>query len=355
MHIRSARGFRGAGALVLLFLIPISLRAQATGATISGTVTGATGKPVPGARVTATNLATGQSKQAETNGKGFYSFSDLAAGKYAISASAIALNSKTETVTLTAGAKQTGNFALVSALSLSSLGFSAAQTQGSPKEQALLNKRSHMLQVHQKLGLIAAIPMVATVVTSFRAHGRHTTASARDLHIALGSATEGLYWATAYYAIFAPKVKGVKARGAIRFHKAMAWIHGPGMILTPVLGAMAESQLNQGERLHGAAKYHGDVALVTAVAYGLALVSIARPHLLANMGHDAGAIFGFHHSGTENASKRDAKPGVEAAARDSSRARSDLAFAKNAQKQIPPAFGTTAGEHPARNDRQRTQ
>ena len=36
----------------------------------------------------------------------------------------------------------------------------------------------------------------------------------------------------------------------IRFHEALAWIHGPGMILTPVLGAMAYKQENAGEKVH---------------------------------------------------------------------------------------------------------
>lgn len=300
MFAQPARKAFGIGLLFLFFFIPVSSHAQARGATVSGTVTGATGKPVPNAKVTVRNLATGQSREAQTNAAGAYRLANLPPGKYTISAAAVALNPGTKTVTVAAGAKQTVDFALTAALSLQSLGFSTSQTQGNAKEQALLNKRSHMLQIHQKLGLITAIPMVATVLTSFRAHGRHSTASKRDLHIALGSTTATLYFATAYYAIFAPKVAGVKARGSIRFHKAMMWIHLPGMILTPILGGMAESQLNQGERLHGAAKYHGDVALVTAVAYGLALVSIAKPRLIGDMGRGFRSAFHFHHSSAGN-------------------------------------------------------
>ncbi|HVB34993.1 MAG TPA: carboxypeptidase-like regulatory domain-containing protein [Patescibacteria group bacterium] len=304
MHARGAKIAFAWGFLALLFLVPIPSRAQSAGATVSGTVTGATGKPVPGAQVSVRNLTTGQSRQAQTSAAGSYNLSNLAPGEYEISASAVALNTQTEKLTLGAGAKQTMNFALTAELSLQDLGFSASQTQGNAREQALLNKRSHMLQVHQKLGLITAFPMIATVVTSFGAHGRHSTgaSASRDLHIGLGSATAGLYAATAYYAIFAPKVAGVKARGPIRFHKAMAWIHGPGMILTPILGAMAESQLNQGEKLHGIAKYHGDVALVTAVAYGLALLSETKPNWIPGLGHHVASAFGFHHRAAANAS-----------------------------------------------------
>jgi Carboxypeptidase regulatory-like domain len=295
MRCRAAKLAFGSVFLVIFFLIPAASRAQASGATVSGTVTGVSGKPVPGAKVSAKNLTTGQSKQTETNAAGDYTLSDLAPGQYEVSASAIALNTQTTTLTLAAGAKQTTNFALNAALSLGSLGFTPAQTQGSAQEQALLNKRSHMLQVHQKLGLITTIPLVATVVTAFRAHGRNSSASSRDLHIGLGSATAGLYFATAYYAIFAPKVPGVKSRGPTRFHKAMMWIHLPGMIATPILGAMAESQTNQGEKLHGAAKYHGQVALVTAIAYGLALLSETKPSWIPGLTHHASSAFEFHH------------------------------------------------------------
>jgi len=75
--------------------------------------------------------------------------------------------------------------------------------------------------------------------------------------------TGDLYFITAYYAIRAPRVPGTNTRGPIRFHKAMAWIHGPGMILTPILG-VAYSQKSNGEKVHGIAAAHGPVAFVTS-------------------------------------------------------------------------------------------
>jgi hypothetical protein len=71
-----------------------------------------------------------------------------------------------------------------------------------------------------------------------------------------------------------PTVPGTATRGQIRLHKTLAWIHGPGMILTPILGAMAFSQENNGERVHGIAKAHSAVATVTYVAFGLAVASV---------------------------------------------------------------------------------
>jgi hypothetical protein len=161
--------------------------------------------------------------------------------------------------------------------SLQDLGFSPAVTRGSAKEQALLNKRSHMLQIHQKLGLLTTIPLVATVFTGPGAKGHHGqpgSATGRDVHAGLGALTAGMYFTSAYYAIRAPKLPGVKTRGNVRLHKAMAWIHGPGMVITPILGAIAFSQVSKGERVHGIAKYHAWAAYTTTGAYGVAILSV---------------------------------------------------------------------------------
>ena len=162
-----------------------------------------------------------------------------------------------------------------SAPSLTDLGFPPEATQSNAKEQALLDKRTHMLKVHQRMGLIATIPMMAAIFSSAGAAGKGSDPTGRDLHLALGAVAGDLYFITAYYAIRAPKPPGTETRGPIRFHKAMAWIHGPGMILTPILGAMAYDQKNNGEKVHGIASAHVPVAIVTAGAFGAALLSVS--------------------------------------------------------------------------------
>jgi len=159
--------------------------------------------------------------------------------------------------------------------SLGDLGFPPEQTQPNPKEQALLDKRTHMLKVHQRLAFITLFPLAATVISSVGAGGRDTSRTSRDVHTALGAVTGDLYFTAAYYAIRAPRVPGTKTRGPIRVHKALAWIHGPGMILTPILGAMAFNEKSKGEKVHGIAAWHGPVAIVTAGAYGAAFVAIS--------------------------------------------------------------------------------
>lgn len=170
---------------------------------------------------------------------------------------------------------QTGKNEEKTGPSLEDLGFPPEQTKPDPKMQALLDKRTHMLKIHQRMGLITTAPLLATLIASVNAGGKNTSNTDRTVHTVLGATTADLYFITAYYAIRAPRIPGTKTRGPIRFHKAMAFIHGPGMILTPILGAMAYSQKSKGEKVHGIASAHGPVAIVTAGAFGAALLSVS--------------------------------------------------------------------------------
>jgi hypothetical protein len=153
--------------------------------------------------------------------------------------------------------------------------FPTDQAQGNAQDQARLDRRSHMLKMHQRYGLITLGAMAATIAVSGLAGGKNNTATGRDIHGALGSVTADMYFMAAYYAIRAPRIPGTPVRGPIRLHKALAWVHGPGMILTPILGAMALAQEQNGEKVHGIAKAHSAVAAVTYTSFGLAILSVA--------------------------------------------------------------------------------
>jgi hypothetical protein len=291
----------GVGIVLVSLLVTKPLRAQDATTTLSGTITNVSGEIVPSAKISIKNVATGQSSETQTNSTGHYAVPNLMAGEYEVSVVAKGFATKLDNLTLAGDAPQTLNLTLsadsaqpqapamaapseslpnapsstATQPSLGDLGFTPEQTQGNAKEQALLDKRTHMLKIHQRMGLITTIPLLATLITSVNAGGKSTSATSRDLHTALGAVTGDLYFITAYYAIRAPRVAGTETRGPIRVHKALAWIHGPGMVLTPILGIMAYDQKSNGEKVHGIASAHGPVAIVTAGAFGAALLSVS--------------------------------------------------------------------------------
>jgi hypothetical protein len=291
------------GVVLIALLTANPLRAQDTTATLSGKVTDSSGVVVPNAKVTVKKLSTGESAETQTDSAGAYTAS-LAPGDYEVSVTVESLGANVAKTTLTSGATQTVDLILnplpprpdvlaglptpqpsqnlpnapstsKTAPSLEDLGFSKSEQEGNARQQALLDKRTHMLKIHQRMGLITTAPLLATLITSVNAGGKNTSTTSRDVHTALGAVTADLYFITAYYAIRAPKPPGTETRGPIRLHKALAWIHGPGMILTPILGIMAFDQKNKGEKVHGIAAAHGPVAIVTAGAFGAALLSVS--------------------------------------------------------------------------------
>jgi hypothetical protein len=164
--------------------------------------------------------------------------------------------------------------------SLSDLGLTPQQVHGDDRQQALLDKRTEMLKIHQRLGLITVIPVAAACISSAGAppqRDKPGSTASRDVHVALGGVAVGMYAATAFYAIRAPKVSNEPARGGIKLHKYLIYIHAPGMILTPVLGAMAFNQANSGEKVHGIASAHSAVAWATAGSYVAAIVAVSWP------------------------------------------------------------------------------
>ena len=279
--------------VVCLFatLAPFLVAQTAETGTLMGKLVDASGAAVATAKVTAVSADTGQAQTATTGADGVYRFT-LPPGNYRVkfeAAGFVSVEIPSTTVPasgaavldrkLEVGAQSNEQTTAKSPEkpaepSMNDLGFPSDQTAGNAAEQARLDKRSHMLKIHQRLGLITAGALVATLVLSNGAAGKNSTASGRELHAAVGGLTAGLYMTTASFAIFAPKVPGTKTRGSIRLHKALAYIHGPGMILTPILGALAYDERNRGEKVHGIASAHGAVATVTAIAYGAAMLSV---------------------------------------------------------------------------------
>lgn len=127
-----------------------------------------------------------------------------------------------------------------------------------------LQKRSTMLQWHQWLGIAALIPMAGNYIIGA---GSPLDAQTRDLHTAFGISAAALYFTSASFAIFAPKPEGVKDTGSTKWHRYLSYVHFPLMIAVPILGSIARSQAENGEKLHGAASLHGPASSLLLGTY----------------------------------------------------------------------------------------
>ena len=87
-----------------LFTSPVPVLAQVINATLSGTVTDATGALVPGVGITARNTDTGVASTNVTNESGTYFFGSLQPGPYEVSAALPGF--QTQTIRLSLGTSQ---------------------------------------------------------------------------------------------------------------------------------------------------------------------------------------------------------------------------------------------------------
>ena len=167
------------------------------------------------------------------------------------------------------------------------------QTRADLDAQHRLDRRTHDLKVHQTLGLITLAPIAAACLSSGLAPADPRSSNnetGRDIHIALGSLSVAMYSATAWYAIKAPRMPGQgPTKGGIKLHKYLVAIHAPGMVLTPILGAMAYNQAANGQKVSGIASAHGAVALITAGAYVASIVAVSWPIRFPGHHHDQSA------------------------------------------------------------------
>src|SRR5258708_2704294 len=99
--------------LVTLTLSTLRARAQVSGATLSGSVTDASGAVIPNVQVSIKNEGTGEARAVTVDSAGYYSAPNLLPGKYDVSASAPGFATTLQTgVELTVGGQQLLNIKL---------------------------------------------------------------------------------------------------------------------------------------------------------------------------------------------------------------------------------------------------
>jgi hypothetical protein len=116
MGVCGGRRFATCLAVFLTFfslLGGVAVYAQVSGATLSGTVSDASGSAVPNATVSIKNNATGITHDITTDPAGFYSVPNLPPAVYDVKTTASGFSTQTQSgITLTVGAEQTLNFSL---------------------------------------------------------------------------------------------------------------------------------------------------------------------------------------------------------------------------------------------------
>ena len=93
--------------VILSLTLAVSAHSQVTGATLSGSVTDASGAIIPGAQVSVKNNGTGLSKEVTVDSAGFYTVPNLPAGVYEVRVTAAGFATAVQSnLTLDVGAQQ---------------------------------------------------------------------------------------------------------------------------------------------------------------------------------------------------------------------------------------------------------
>ena len=124
----------------------------------------------------------------------------------------------------------------------------------------VMSRRASVLRTHRAFAIAAWSTLLVTEIfgtiqavnqdtwfgggncaSSPGAFGCHQSSLITGLHETMAFVTVGLYTTSAAIAIFAPDPENASvgdgdAPSTLRLHKAMAWVHGVGMILLPILG-----------------------------------------------------------------------------------------------------------------------
>lgn len=150
-------------------------------------------------------------------------------------------------------------------ISLTDIGLSNEPQVQDIKLQKTLEERHDKLKTHEILGLGTWAMMTATMLTG-------GSAMDSNLHMYLGMATGAMYAATAFYSLTAPKPDSIKDKGRMKWHKRLAWVHLPLMVLVPYLGYMYKKHEEDGKKHTGLEKQHSAFA---GALYGTFTISAA--------------------------------------------------------------------------------
>jgi|GEM_PF-3394119 len=100
-------------------------------------------------------------------------------------------------------------------------------------------------------------------------NGVKSTDDAKKLtpHMFMAFTTLASYGTTAYYSLSAPRPDNMQDEPARIWHKRLAYIHGPAMLLSPFIGMLAFKKYHDGQDPSGIAKLHRPIMWTGFAAY----------------------------------------------------------------------------------------
>jgi hypothetical protein len=133
--------------------------------------------------------------------------------------------------------------------------------------------RRTLLTTHQIMGLATLGAMVTTVVYGQRILNENNF-NLRGAHSTWAGITIGAYTATALLAFSTPPPMVRRGEwSTVSWHKALAWVHLTGMVLTPIVGSMIQ-HTGTLQSVHQVELFHQVSGYVTTAAFAGAIMVV---------------------------------------------------------------------------------
>lgn len=143
----------------------------------------------------------------------------------------------------------------------------------------LIKKREHDLKAHRHAGYATLGLAALSFATAFMAkkevddarnarNGRMDASDANkfNVHLMTAGVTLAAYFTTAYLGMNAPKSQSMMDTESTAWHKRMAYIHVPAMILGPIFALKAYNDYKNGKNPRGIGKLHRPTMMLGSVA-----------------------------------------------------------------------------------------
>ena len=155
-----------------------------------------------------------------------------------------------------------------------SMGIAAPLTPESRKSE--LSLRRTMLVAHETSGFVTLGLMLTTVVYGQKVinqiNDKSPSLSLRRTHIGFADATIATYSLTALLSLLSPPpVIRRDEMSTLSYHRALAWIHVTGIIITPIIAALAK---RRGASYESTLRIHQVSGYITTTAFAASMIVI---------------------------------------------------------------------------------